>query len=274
MRFFSKVTEIIPVLPIDAGVVDPKSKGYAKHSSSLHLERKAGQRESVMQHFRNILGRTPLRFFGLPGETFGFEILCNSEWKEGMSFVGVEHSPSVLQNALIHAPGSRMKQFSESGLFGWRNSLGTVFCASLMEFFCRNCEHGRRPQRDRKLWAQRYKRNNAVWLDFTGNLSEQMANSLMRIGTICDFGTHSVPFCITFSCGRESSMIMELINHQTMPFVSPEMRRVCLIENWLSEGRFRTFRRTNVQIWPSSKSDNSSVILLSGILEFVGDRNA
>lgn len=153
---------------------------------------KQRQRLKVLQHLLSYHSKSPLAFFGLPGEEWRFEHELEAV-RPGSTFTGVERNYGVFEYSLRHMPGK------DHRLVKLDTDIGEVQAA--------------RSESSRLLYGELLSllrqvdlaSHTAIWIDGMSPISSDMAEVAQNVWCLIDPAAAVCPFAFTFVRAREKS---------------------------------------------------------------------
>lgn len=204
-----------------------------------------------------------LRLFSFPSAHWRFEHLIDTEHttRSGAKceFVGVEQDIGIVRESLKWMPGEKTRLFDRgfrqmkfAGACSNRAWLVHMDCAT----FVRLGQRGVVDARDKCTWHT-YRHWSAVWLDFTGQLSQEIELTLPKIGAGCSEECPDVPIAVTILSGREP-------RHIGQKLAALDAKREEYVAALLDSGRHRNFHVKETFEYVSGPG--STMLTVMGIL--------
>lgn len=207
---------------------------------------KQEQRERVCDFLVSNHPMPHLRLLSFPAEKWRFEYLISDRFGEGCSrFVGIEWNWRTALRSSWFMPGGPSRELTVRLAEGYISGFETDFARLLY------CHAGsflalsrtdrelpglapRQKKYYRKILSSRYKRNTAVWLDFTSNICTETKRAMAHVGSHCDRNRPSVPVAVTLMIGRDivtdrDKAVCELLNQS-------KWREFELLDSWRYTG--------------------------------------
>lgn len=151
-------------------------------------------------------------------------------------FVGLERAWGIIEMGRPYMPGGRSERFSVSmkigsieGLHTFQDGVSSHWLWTDAASFL-NLESRDKKKRERSRFAHVYKRNTAIWLDFTSQFCPEVKRALSRAGQYVRFDRPITPFAVTVMAARDE--------------FSSDRDRERAIVLALNESRYRQFKMT------------------------------
>lgn len=222
---------------------------------------KQPQRERVLSHILNNHASRRLTLLSLPSYYWKFEHLLLDQWRGTAAFIGLEWNWGVMELGTPWVPGDQPRYVEYPIKIGTLQGIRTtqsrwlyVHAGDFLNLNGRD-EIGSKTQRWR--FAQRFKRNTCIWLDFTSNLCCETRRALRAVSSFCDSDTPRVPFAVTLMMGRECGGLMNGDDAIS--------RRVPLIQRLLEHRNWREF--TIADAWSYESSRGAPMLCVTGFLD-------
>ncbi len=251
-------------------IIDSKRRRAAESYElrEVDWQIKEDQRQSVLKFLLSHHHQEEFCLLSLPDEKWTFERLVECS-VEKSRFLGLQWSWMHLERGLSWMPGGRTNLFEEEIQIGkirgyYNDKSRIVFChasgfISLSGLDVRGYERGnggKGTNKDKRYrFNKKYRRNTAVWLDFTSQICTEIDRTMGRLGYWLAL-RDEVPVCISFLAARDN--------------MNSDDQRVESITKALNrDGKYRTFQLRDS--W-RHQSAESPFLTVAGVFNLKGKK--